>query len=889
MRWTHRLARLYQVLFRRAALEKDLDAEVSAYFDMLVERHVARGLTPEAARRAARVALEGPEQVKEKVRDARPGAMLESFLRDVRGAFRAIAHNPGFAAAAIVTLALGIGANSAIFSVIDGVLLRPLPYADAGRVAMVNVSFTPQNLPRGPLCLGDFLDWRAGSRSFEKPAAFGPDSMTLAAMPGSPSRAEQVFSAMVTAGFFSTLGATPKLGRIFTAGDDRPGAPKIAILSEVLWRRRFAADPGVVGKQVTSDGGIFGGETYTVVGVMPASFAFPSGTEIWTILPLDPPNRRGPFFLSGVARLKPGVTFDQARGELEGIAASIEKTYPGSYSRLRFVVDPLQESIVEDIRPALLLLFGSVAVVLLIALVNVANLLLTRSAARQREIAIRLSLGATPGGIVRQLLTESLVLAMIGAVAGLLLAYAAVRALLVAAPAQLPRLSEVAIDGRVLAFTMVLSIVCAVAFGLAPGLVSSREDWSGAMKEGGRGGTESRARRRGRSVLVVAEMALSFILLIGAGLLVRSFLALESVQAGFRAAPERVLTMRLAPAKSGPANPKKIAEFYQEVLTRVRSLPGVDAAALSTALPPDQIPFTDSFQVEGQPDSEARNNPAVPVPWISPGYFRTLEIPLRQGRDFTENDTPDSPGVTIISESLARRYFPGQNPIGRRLKHGGPASGNPFMKIVGVAADVTYAGLESASLPVYYEPASQTQPQWRSLVVSASLPAKSLVPGIRTNIEAIDRNVVITHVRTMSELLAESIAEPRFRTLLVGSFAMLALVLASIGIYGVAAYSVERRTQEIGVRVALGAQRGDVLRLVVGHSLAMGALGMTIGLGGAVVFARLLRTFLFRVSAADPITFVLMGVVVLTVALAASLVPALRAARLDPALTLRAE
>lgn len=467
-----RVASLYQILFQRQKVERELDAEVNAYFDILVERYMARGLPMEAARRAARVEFEGPEQVKEKVRDVRAGVTIESILRDLRYALRAIRANPGFAAATIITLALGIGANSAIFSVINTVLLRPLPYRDAERIAMVNVSFSPQNMARGPLCMADFLDWREASRTFEHPAAFGFDRLNLAATPGGSDQAEEVRSAMVTAHFFSTLGVAPKMGRVFLQGDDRPGAPKIAVLSEKLWRRRFGSDPGVVGRQIVSEGRFAGG-TYTVVGVMPASSQFPAEAEIWTILPLDPPPRRGPFFMRGIARLKPGGTIEQARAELQPVAARIEKSFPGSYSHLMFVIDPLRELMVGDIRPALWLLFGSVAVVLLIALVNVANLLLTRVSSRLREIAIRLSLGATPRGIIRQFLTESLLLAIIGAAAGLLLATAALRVLVAAAPPQLPRVSEIGIDGRVLAFTMALSVLSALAFGLAPALISS--------------------------------------------------------------------------------------------------------------------------------------------------------------------------------------------------------------------------------------------------------------------------------------------------------------------------------------------------------------------------------------------------------------------------------
>ena len=873
-----RLSSLGRNLLHKPRMERDLGDEVRSYVEMLTDEKVRAGLSPLEARRRALIELGGVEQVKEQVREIRIGTLLETLFQDLRYGVRTLAKNPGFTAVAVLALALGIGANSAIFSVVYGVLFRPLPYSAADRLALVYMRFSPQNTEHGTMSIADYLDWKAQNRAFEDPALFSHSGWLFEITgAGDP---EQVPGAVASAGFFSVLQASPLIGRVFHAGEDRPTSAPVVVLSEALWRRRFGGDPNVMGRPVK-----LRGTQCTIIGVMPASFRFPSDSELWVNLRINPPTRRGPFPFIGIGRLKPGITFEQAQAETNAIGRGIEQAFPKNYTRLTLPVVPLREALVGDVRLALLVVFGAVFFVLLIAVVNVANLLLARAATREREIALRLSLGAGRTRLVRQLLTESIVLALLGGLAALALANAGIDLLRVWNPGNLPRIEDVHLDARVLAFTFFIALVAGVLFGLAPALQSSRADFTTALKQGSRGGTAIALRRRTHAALVVAEIALSFMLVIGAGLLLRSFTLLENVRPGFEAPPQNVLTMRISPSASRFADERSGIALYQQLLERLRGLPGVESVAVSDSRPPDRRADYDTFQIEGQAWTEAAF-PATTVALASPGYFRTLGIPVLKGRHFDDRDTLDSPGVVIISESIARRYFPNQEPVGRHLKQSGPDNKDPWLEIVGVVADVKYTGLNSKSEPAYYRPHAQSYDRNMWLLVRSAATA-TMAPLVRRELHAIDDEATVNDVGTLAQAMSDSVAQPRFRTALIGLFAGIALLLASIGIYGVIAYGVAQRTNEIGIRIALGASRADVLRLVTRQGAGFALAGITLGLVGALPLTRLISGLLFSVSPIDPLTFGGVSLLWIAVAMLASFIPARRATKIDPLAALR--
>jgi putative ABC transport system permease protein len=876
-----RFSSLCRNLSRKARVEQKLDEELAAYLALLAAEKMRAGMSPEAALRAARIELGGVEQVKERVRGARIGAFVDTLALDLRYGVRLLARSPSFAAVAVLALALGIGANTAIFSLIYGVLLRPLPYPEAGRLVMVSRHFARSNFPYGNLCLADYDDWRASNRAFEDPAAFHRRRFDLTGT----SEPEQVSGAAVTAGFFSTLRVRPLLGRVFRSGEDGPARERLAVLSESLWRRRFGGNPGVIGQAVDLDG-----DRLTVVGVMPSAFHFPRpDSEVWTNLVFDAPTRRGPFFYRGLARLKPGVTLIQAQAEINAIGRRIELADP-RLSGLTFPVQPLREAIVGDARPALLVLFGAVSLVLLIAAVNVANLLLARATAREREMAVRLGLGAGRARLLRQLFTESGLLALVGGAAGVAVAAGGIELLRAWNPGNLPRIQEVHLDARVLGFTLLVSLLTGVLFGLVPALQSSRADLAASLKEGGRGNSASTGRRRIRAGLVVAEIALSLLLLAGAALFLRSFVLLQRVRTGMLVPPARILTLQVSPSAAKYRDDKTAIAFYERLLERVRHLPGVEAAAVSDSLPPDREGDADTYVIAGRPLGPGEVNPIVSAPTVSADYFRALGIPLLKGRVFDERDKADSPPVAIVSAGMAGRDFAGQNPIGQRIKRSGPElSGSPYMEIVGVVGNTRYLGLNNPLDVAYYQPTAQSGGQKQFLVVRSAAAAASLAPLLRHEVEAVDHDIVVTSVVTMEQALSDSVAQPRFRTLLLAAFAAAAVLLAAIGIYGVIAYSVAQRTHEIGVRMALGARRADVLRLVVGQGANLALAGIGLGLAGALALTRVLANLLFGVSATDPLTFILVPLLLAAVSLAASFIPARRAAFIDPHVALKYE
>ena len=805
--------------------------------------------------------------------------MFDNLSRDARYAARTLVLNPGFAAAVLITLALGIGANTAVFSVVNSVLLRPLPYAMPDRLVWIQDGLTQSSrTSRWGASVADFLIWQSRSRSFETLAAWGTSIFNVTG----DGQAERVTGFGVTARFFDVLGVTPLRGRAFAPDEDHPGRAPVALISERLWERRYGRDPRMIGRSVELNGRLV-----AVIGVMPASFRFRNPeADIWSILTLDPPTRRGPFFLRGIARLRPGVTLDAANREMDAFGAEVERADPKRVEHVRYPVTPLMEEVTGDIRPLLTILTGSVALVLLIAVFNVANLLLARGTVRQRELAIRSSLGAGQAQLARQLLTECVVLALTAGVLGSGLAATAVGLLRALAPPGLPRVDEIAIDGRVLAFTLLVSVASGIAFGVGPAVGVDRAGSAERLKEGVRSG-HSPTGRRVRAALVISEIALSIVLLTAAGLLIRSFVLLGRVETGFQVPADRLLTLQLSPTGATYRERQQLANYWDRVLERVRLVPGVESAALTITLPPDRVAFLDSFEIPNRTPRDG--GPVVPVPWVSYDYFRTLGIRVLNGRVFDRRDKPGSPGVVVVSEALARRYFPGEDPVGQRLKHGGPSLNNPYSEIVGVVADVKYEGLAEPEEPVYYESSDQNPSRGMWLAIRTAGPAGRWLSAVQAQIRAVDPDVPVARAGSMQDALRESVALPHFRTTAMAIFALSALALAAVGIYGVLAYSVERRTREIGIRMALGATPKGVIRLVAGQGSRLTIVGIALGLLGASGLTRVLQGMLFGVAASDAVAFVGAALVLGTVALAAILMPAWRAARIDPINALRHE
>jgi putative ABC transport system permease protein len=688
----------------------------------------------------------------------------------------------------------------------------------------------------------------------------------------------------VTAAAFTGLGARPLIGRTFEPGEDQPGRTPSVVIGERLWERRYRRDSGILGKTI-----LLNGRPFAVIGVMPASFRiYVREAEVWTILTLNPPNRRGPFFMQGLARLKPGVTVEQAAAELEVIARDTERTFPANYRNLRYPVIPFLEVFTSDIRRLLLIMQAAVLLVLLIAIANVANLHLARAAGRHREMAIRLSIGAGRGDLIRQLLVESSVLSFIAGALGSLLAWWAVQGLKALRPAGLPRIDDIAVDIRVLLFTLAISLVAGIVFGFAPAISTSRAGLAGTLKQGARGGTDSRGNRRIRGALVVSEVALCVILLVGAGLLIRSFAALGKVDPGFSAPPDRVLSMLVSPTGQKYTEQPQLWGYWEQVLERVRALPGVESASVALNMPPNRISYTDSFAIEGRPAGETSRYPAVSIPHVSVDYLSTLGVRLLRGRFFDARDTLSAPRVIVISETLARNYFAGEDPVGKRMKHGGPDPGS-YSEIIGVVADVSYHGLEEPSQPIFYYAAAQmpARPMW--VLVRTAVPAANLTNAVLAAIRSVDRDIPVARVATLSQVMASSVETPRFRSLLMVIFAGAALLLAAVGIYGVIAYSVTQRTQEIGIRMALGATPAGVRRLVISQGSGLTLAGIAIGLAGALALSRVLDTLVFGVSTRDPATFIVVALILAGVAVLASYIPARRASAIDPVSALRQE
>ncbi|HXU38418.1 MAG TPA: ABC transporter permease [Blastocatellia bacterium] len=872
--------------------EAEIVEELAQHLEDRYQESLSAGATNSEAHRAALSELNDGELLARELRrvertvrrepvalGTRRRNMIGDLWQDLRYGARSLRKNPAFTAIAVITLALGIGGNAAIFSVVNGVLLRPLPYPEPDRLMMVcGLSLQPGQ-EKSPLCEADFLDWKARNQVFESIAGFSSNRFNYTG----GETPERINGAWVTADFFSTIGVQPTLGRAFLPGEDLPATPQTVVISDGFWRRYLGSNPDAIGQQITLNA-----RPFTIIGVMPSGFLFPDkDTELWAAERLAP-TRRGPYYMWGLGRLNRGATIEAAQTEMDAIARQVQDQIDRPTRDWTWTSISLAERIVGKIRPALLVLLAAVVFVLLIACANIANLLLARATAREREMSVRIALGASRARLLRQLLTESLLLAAVGAAAGLPLAIFGVRILVAVSPADFPRLEEVSIDARVLGITLLTALVCGLIFGLAPALQSSRLNLNESLKEGSRGGTDSSRRRRLRSALVVAEIAFSLMLLVGAGLMLKSFMKLQHVSPGFN--PDHILTMHFTLPRVRYDSNEKINNYNRQLLERVTNVRGVESAGLSISLPPDHLEISDSFTIEGKPWPPGSTEAFVPIVMISPEYFATLGIPLIQGRGFSAADKEGSPPVVIINQTLAERYFADESPIGKRLKVGGAnRPRNVWMEIVGVVGDVKYSGLDAQPEPAYYLPLEQNVWGAAYLAVRTSVNPASLASAIREQIWELDKDIPIANLATMDQLLAESVAQPRFRAFLLGLFAALALVLASVGIYGVISYSVTQRTHEIGIRMALGAQARDVSTLVIRQGIALALIGVSIGLVGSVWLTRLLENLLFQVSATDGSIFAGVATLLIAVAVLACWIPARRASRLDPMAALRCE
>lgn len=811
---------------------------------------------------------------------------MNGMLQDFRFATRMFVKHPGFALIAVLMLALGIGANTAIFSIITAVLLRPLPYDHAERIYHV----WDNNLARGVqevlVSYPKFSEWKAQSNSFDGVAAFTPRSFGLKAE-GEP---EQAQGARVSADFFQVMGVKPILGRTFSAEEDAPGGNQVAVLSYEMWHSRFGASQGIIGRTVILDGKIT-----TVIGVTPADFNFPEDeTMLWVPrvfeVPAPAPERvkLGAGFLAVVARLKPGVPASQALAEIETIDDSYRQHFSSNIdidNGSKLV--PLQEQIVGDIKPTLLILQGAVIFVLLIACANVANLFLARTAGRRRELAMRKALGASRRRLIRQLLTENILLALIGAALGLVVAMLAIKLLAAINPGNLPRLKEVGLDSSLLLFTLGIAVLTGIAVGLAPALLSSRVDLNEALKESGRSATPSLRRHRLRSLIVVVEVALALMLLISAGLLIQSFIRLRNVNPGFDA--RNVLTMQISLPRSKYAEPAAQADFFKRLIERVGVLPGAQSVGVVNYLPLAGGNIRFYFNVEGRTRLGPGRDPVVSVRSISQEYFQALGIPILRGRAFTDHDLDGNPKVAIINETMAKRTFSGENPIGQRLATSSNYGPDGWMTIVGVAGDVKHTSLEGQTVEEMYMPYQQSP--WTSMYLVARTAADpaSLSGAVRNEVFSLDKDQPVFNLRPMSEVISSSVAQPRFTVFLLGSFAGVALLLAALGIYGVMAYSVTQRTQEMGIRMALGATRASIFKLVIWQGIILALIGVVIGVGAAFYATRVMKSLLFGIGLTDPLTFIVVPLILVAVALLACYLPARKATKVDPVIALRYE
>ncbi|MEN3331160.1 MAG: hypothetical protein V7641_525 [Blastocatellia bacterium] len=868
---------------RRSEVDADLEEEMRFHLQMKTEENLANGMSAEEASQAARRQFGNPTWLREESREMWSFRSIETLLQDLHFGLRMLRKNPGFTAVAVLTLALGIGANSAIFSLVNGILLRPLPYAQPDRLVRLIQANAKLGLDTWGLSQADFATYRDQSQTLETVAAYANGGVNLTG----DGEAERLLITNVTADFFNVLGINPAFGRTFRGGEDAPGKNGVCVLSYGLWQRRFGGDPQIIGKTLNLN------QTATeVVGIMPAGFKFPRvETEIWIPLALNTA-RTAPYFLVAIARLKPGVTDSQAEAETTTILRDFGRQHPGIGESAgadeegtgpKTIVKPLKEALVGKTEKPLLVLLSAVGFVLLIACANVANLLLARATSRTREIAVRCALGATPSRIAQQLLTESILLAFIGAVVGMALAWFGVTMLNRLPIEGIPRIDEVGVNGTVLAFTAGVALLTGLLFGLTPALRAYKMGLAGGMREGGRGTTGS---RRMNGALVAAQFALSLMLLIGAGLLFKSFQRLESVSIGFK--PEKMLTMITSLPRLKYAQPEHQLQFYRSLIERVRSLPGIQDAAMITNLPFTGTDNTDGFNIEGQEsltDSKEEREQAQ-LQQVTPGSFQAMGIPLLRGRDFLDTDGSNAPPVAIVDETLARRYWPDGDAIGKRIETTGDLV---WLTIVGIVGGVKHDDLAGGRQPHIYSPLAQQPALGAFLVVRTEGAPNAAISAIRSEAQQVDPDIPIYLIRPMADVIGKTLNSQRLTNWLLSAFSVLALLLAAVGIYGTMSVYVGSRTNEFGIRLALGAQPGHLRRAVLREGLLLTAFGIAAGTAGALALTRTMASLLFEVSATDPLIFTALPLVLVVVALLACYVPARRAASVDPMVALRHE
>src|SRR5215510_3013950 len=816
---------------------------------------------------------------------------MDSLFQDIKYGVRKLLKDRSFTAVAVFALSLGIGANSAIFSVVNSVVLRPLPYKDSDRLVTIYSSLRQTGLEKIVVSAPELADFREQNNSFDQVAAYDFQGVNVTG----GDEPERIRASLLSPNLLPVLGINPIIGRGFAPDEDQPGQSQVTVLSYSIWQRRFAGEPNVIGKTLEIDG-----KSIEVIGVMPFDFRFPDpDTELYLPLTIDPEllteNNRGSHFLNVVARLKPGVSIDRAQADMNTIAQrmSIEhsSTYRTGYGAS---VIAMRDDIVGEVRPTLLILLGAVGFVLLIACANVANLLLARGVARQKEVAVRTALGATRPRLIRQLLTESTILAIIAGGLGLLLALWGVEFLVSLSPASIPRLNEISLDARVVAVTMSVSLLTGLLFGLAPAMQFSKPDLNETLKDVGRNSTDGRQRQRLRGLLVISELALSVVLLIGAGLMIRSFIRVQVADPGFNA--ENLLTMRLSLPRSKYPDFNRQTRFFQDLIERIQAQPGVQSTATINVLPLSGSTADRSFKIEGRNVIQGEPGPDEELRFISPGYFSTMGIPLLRGRAFTQRDNSESPRVAIVNQALADRYW-SRDAIGKRIAYSGLGEGKPnWCEIIGVAGNVKHLGPDIPAKPEVYLPflqplfstaTSTIGPMY--LVTRTATQPEALTGAVRGAIESVDSNQPVSNVRTMAQRISTALAQRRFNMLLLGIFAGVALLLASIGIYGVMSFAVTQRTRELGIRMALGASASDVLRLVLGQGLALTLIGVAGGLAASFVLTSLINSLLYEVSSTDSLTFAAVSVILIIVSTGACFVPAVRAMKVDPMVALKHE
>ena len=873
-------------LFSGRRPAQEFERELESHLAMLIEENLRRGMPPAEAERAARIRLGGLTQLKETNRELRGLPFIETFLQDARYAWRMLRKNPGFTAVAVLTLALGIGANTAIFSVVYAVLLKPLPYAHPEQLVTAFQANTEEGVPEDGVSYPNFEEWRAQNHVFSELAGITAHQLTLTGR-GEPS---VVDTSVVTPEHFALLDVKPLHGRVFFPAEGKQGAPPVVIISENLWRGTLGADPRILGSSIILDK-----RPFTVVGIMPAGFRSPfieTKQEVWIPLVQDPlfgswMARRAGHWLPVFGRLKPGVSIAQAQAEMDAISDRLAREFPAENKGWTVRLVPLQKEIVGDVRTALLVLLGAVGLVLLIACANIANLLLTRATSRSKEIAVRTALGAGRARIIRQLLSETAVLGLLGGIIGIALAYAGVQVLGSLMPENLPRLNPIRVDNFVLAFALVLSAIASVAFGLVPAIFSANSNIQGSLRDGGGRSGESLNRRRARSFLAAAEISLAMVLLVAAGLLLRSFSKLTSVSPGFET--HSIVKAEVSLPQFQYSTPPQWIAFSDKLLAQVQAQPGMQDTAVAVPLPIVNGKINLGFDIVGAPPASAAESRLADYASVSPEYLRVMGIPLLAGRFFNQQDILSAPRVSVISKTFAQRYFPNQDPIGKRLNFGFPPNPDVEREIVGIVGDVRDVSLGEAPGPMMYVPFAQA-PFWgANLVVKSTLSTSAVAAAIRQEVQNIDRDLPVTDVAKLPDLIDASVSQQRFRTFLLGLFAAMALILAATGIFGVIAYSVACRTNEIGIRLALGASRSAILRMILRETLLLTLAGLLVGIPCALAASHFVGHLLFGVSANDPVTLAAVAFTLAAVAAFAGFLPARRAMRVDPVIALRHE